>query len=222
MKKYYEAYDLRYRQVHEKGLEWFSGAPTPIVAQALERCGISPEAPMLEIGCGEGHDAAFLLEKGCNLLATDVSPAAVDFCRGKYPRWAARFEVLDALADPLDARFDFIYAVAVLHMLVPDEDRHALLAFILEHLTEKGFGLVVAMGDGEMQRATDITRAFDVQSRIHEASGLAVEIASASCRIVTRNEFRREIEGAGLSIAEMGDTAWDDTPFAMYAIVKRG
>ncbi|MBE5811722.1 MAG: class I SAM-dependent methyltransferase [Clostridiales bacterium] len=220
--RYYEAYDLRYRQVHGQGLEWFSGMPTPIVAEALQKCGISPETPMLEIGCGEGHDAAFLLGKGCNLLATDVSPAAVDFCRAKYPEWAEHFDVLDALADPLEARFDFIYAVAVLHMLVPDEDRNRLLTFIREHLTENGFGLVVTMGDGEMQRATDITKAFDVQARVHEGSGKTVEIASTSCRIVTRDDFRREIEGAGLVITEMGDAVWDDVPFAMYAIVKRG
>ena len=222
MKKYYEAYDLRYRQVHGRGLEWFSGMPTPIVAEALTKCGISPEAPMLEIGCGEGHDAAFLLGKGCKLLATDVSPAAVAFCKGKYPQWAEHFEVLDALADTLDAKFDFIYAVAVLHMLVPDRDRHALLAFIRDHLTDNGFGLVVTMGDGEMERATDISKAFDVQTRVHEGSGQTVEIASTSCRIVTRDDFCREMEGAGLTIVEMGDTAWDDTPFAMYAIVKRG
>ena len=107
-------------------------------------------------------------------------------------------------------------------MLVPDEDRQALLTFIRGHLTEKGFGLVVTMGNGEIERATDITQAFDVQSRVHEASGQAVEIASTSCRMVTRETFRREIESAGLVIAEMGDTSWDGTPFAMYAIVKRG
>jgi hypothetical protein len=110
--------------------------------------------------------------------------------------------VLDALADPLEARFDFICAVAVLHMLVPDEDRHALLTFIREHLTENGFGLVVTMGDGEMQRATDIAKAFDVQPRVHEPSGRTVEIASTSCRIVTREDFRREIEAAGLTKPE--------------------
>ena len=222
MKKYYEAYDLRYRQVHGAGLEWFSGTPTPIVAEALAKCGVPADAPMLEIGCGEGHDAACLLGKGCNLLATDVSPAAVDFCRGKYPRWAERFMVLDALTDKLDARFDFIYAVAVLHMLVPDEDRRALLVFIREHLTENGFGLVVTMGDGTLERATDITQAFEVQERTHQQSGEKLMLASTSCRIVTRETFRRELEAAGLVIAEMGDTSWDDTPFAMYAIVKRG
>lgn len=222
MKKYYEAYDLRYRQVHEKGLEWFCGAPTPIVAETLDKAGIRPDAPMLEIGCGEGNDAAFLLERGCNLLATDVSPAAIAFCREKHPQWAERFRTLDCLRDMLDARFDFIYAIAVLHMLVLDEDRQGMLAFIREHLTAEGEGLIVVMGDGEMQRATDVSAAFDLQERTHEASGEVLQIASTSCRIVTRADFRAEIERAGLAIAEMGDAAWDDTPFAMYAIVKRG
>jgi hypothetical protein len=40
--------------------------------------------------------------------------------------------------------------------------------------------------------------------------------------MVTRTEFRTEIEAAGLVIAEMGDASWDDMPFAMYAVVKRG
>ena len=118
-------------------------------------------------------------------------------------------------------RFDFIYAVAVLHMLVPDADRQALLLFIREHLTEKGVGLVVVMGDGEVQRATDVSTAFDTQIRTHEASGRTVNIASTSCRIVTREEFRGELAAAGLTVAGMGDTAWDGTPFAMFAVVKR-
>lgn len=222
MKKYYEAYDQRYRQVHERGLEWFSGQPTPIVGEVLAKYGIAPDAPMLEIGCGEGSDAAFLLEKGCNVTATDVSPAAIAHCREKYPQWAERFAVLDCLKDTPDARYDFIYAVAVLHMLVPDEDRQRLLGFIREHLTENGVGLIVVMGDGEMRRATDISAAFDLQERTHGRSGQRLLLTSTSCRIVTREEFREEIHRAGLEIAEMGDTSWDGTPFAMYAAVKRG
>lgn len=221
MRAYYEAYDLRYQQVHERGLTWFSGEPTAIVKQTLEKYAVATDAPMLEIGCGEGNDAAVLLKNGCNLLATDVSAAAIAFCREKYPRWAASFRTLDCLKDELDARFDFIYAVAVLHMLVPDEDRQGLLTFIREHLTEDGVGLIVVMGDGKMQRATDISAAFDLQERTHGESGEVLQIASTSCRIVTREEFRAELERAGLTIAEMGDTAWDDTPFAMYAAVKR-
>lgn len=222
MKKYYEAYDLRYRQVHEAGLTWFGEKPTAIVAQTMEKYGIEPDMPMLEIGCGEGQDAAVLLGKGCNLLATDVSPEAICFCREKFQQWAEHFAVLDCLKDECDRRFDFIYAVAVLHMLVPDEDWQGLLTFIREHLTVDGIGLVVVLGDGEMQRATDIASAFDVQERVHEASGRRLQLANTSCRIVTRAEFRNELCRAGLEMVEMGDTSWDDTPFAMYAVVKRG
>lgn len=222
MQHYYEAYDQRYQQVHARGLEWFGGQPTPIVAHVLEQYGAKASAPVLEIGCGEGNDAAHLLGKGYDVLATDVSPAAVDFCRKKYPQWAECFRTLDCLKDKLDDRFGFIYAVAVLHMLVLDEDRQGMLHFIREHLAEDGAGLIVVMGDGELQRATDISTAFELQERTHQQSGQKMMIASTSCRIVTRDEFREEIERAGLAIAEMGDTSWDDTPFAMYAVVKRG
>ena len=221
MKAYYEAYDLRYCQVHAKGLTWFGGKPTAVVAQTMEKFAIKPEAPMLEIGCGEGYDAAYLLGKGYNLLATDVSPAAIAFCREKYPQWQTHFRTLDCLEERLDARFTFIFAVAVLHMLVPDEDRQKLLGFIREHLTEDGVGLIVVMGDGETRRATDVNTAFDLQERVHEPSGEVLQIVSTSCRVVTRDELCGEIERAGLMTADLGDTCWDDIPFAMYAVVKR-
>lgn len=221
-KRYYEAYDLRYRQVHEAGLTWFGAQPTPIVAQTMARYGIMPDMLMLEIGCGEGQNAASLLDKGCKLLATDVSPEAIRFCREKYPQWAEHFAVLDCLKDDCDLQFDFIYAVAVLHMLVPDADRQGLLRFIREHLTCTGIGLVVVLGDGKMKRATDISTAFDMQERVHEASGAPLMLASTSCRIVTQEEFRAELTCAGLDVIELGNTSWDDAPFAMYAAVKRG
>ena len=50
MKKYYEAYEDRYKTAHEKGVSWSSSQCTPIV-----------------------------LEKGYRLLATDISPEAVDY-----------------------------------------------------------------------------------------------------------------------------------------------
>ena len=63
MKKYYEAYDKRYRQVHEKGLSWTTEGNTPIVEEMICKYKLNA-CRMLEIGCGEGRDVRYLLEKG--------------------------------------------------------------------------------------------------------------------------------------------------------------
>lgn len=76
---YYEAYDDRYRQVHGENLRWFMEEPSPIVGQVLSEYGIPDNAKLLEIGCGEGRDARFLLKRGYDVLATDVSAEAVAY-----------------------------------------------------------------------------------------------------------------------------------------------
>ena len=35
-RKYYEAYDDRYRQIHGAGLQWFYDDPTPIVMETVD------------------------------------------------------------------------------------------------------------------------------------------------------------------------------------------
>ena len=220
-RKYYEAYDDRYRQIHAKALEWSGGESSPIVAQTIEKYNIQKNQNLLELGCGEGRDAWPLLDQGFRLLATDVAPAAIRFCREKYPQYAERFQVLDCVAGDLEGRFDFIYAVAVIHMLVPDEDRDGFYTFIREHLTEEGIGLICTMGDGTVQRHSDIRNAFQVQQRIHEATGTPVQVAATSCRMVSFPTFRAELERNGLKVVESGLTCVEkDFPVMMYAVVK--
>ena len=219
-RKYYEAYDDRYAQVHGQDLQWFASSPSPIVGEVLERYNI--KGKMLEIGCGEGRDAGYLLERGCDVLATDVSPAAIRYARKKYPECAGRFRALDCLTEKLPEKFDFIYAVAVIHMLVPDEDRKGFYHFIREHLAPNGMALICTMGNGEWEMQSDIATAFDVQKRIHEPTGREVEIAGTSCRMVGWQTFRRELAENGLDIIESGITAVEpDFPQMMYALVEK-
>ncbi|MBR4081072.1 MAG: class I SAM-dependent methyltransferase [Clostridia bacterium] len=217
--KYYEAYDRRYRTVHAEGLAWFGGGATPALTKLTAR--LPDGARVLELGCGEGADAMWLISQGYDVLATDVSPAAVDWCRARFPEVAGRFRVLDALADTLEDTFDGIVAVAVLHMLIEDADRQALLRFIREHLAPGGVGLIVVMGDGEAAFATEPARAFDEQERVHQASGRKLKIASTSCRVVSRETLREEFTRAGLWIADEGPAQWDGSDFAMYALVQQ-
>ncbi len=222
MRKYYEAYDDRYRQVHSENLHWFAESPSRIVLETIEKFVVPKNGKILEIGCGEGRDARFLLNQGYQVLATDVSPAAVTYCKKVHPGFDGHYACLDCLQESTDECYDFIYAVAVVHMLVPDKDRERFYDFFRKHLSESGVGLICSMGDGDVERSTDIANAFLTQKRLHEASGRELTIANTSCRMVTATQFEHEILRSGLTILEQGITAVEpDFPVMLYAVVSK-
>ncbi len=221
-RKYYEAYDDRYRQIHGLNLQWFYDNPTPIIMDTICEFGIRHDQPILELGCGEGRDAYPLLKDGYQLLATDISSAAIRYAQNKWPELAEDFTVLDCVAGDIPKKFDFIYAVAVVHMLVEDAHRDGFYRFLREQLSDNGIALVCTMGNGEMERQSDTSTAFDLQERIHEQTGRTVRIAGTSCRIVTFPTYREELARNGLTILEEGITAVEpDFPCMMYAVVKK-
>ncbi len=220
-RSYYEAYDDRYHQLHAQNLQWSSKNPSPIVSETIREFSVSPSHKLLEIGCGEGRDAFPLLEQGFDLLATDVSPEAIAFCQKRAPRFAEHFQVLDCISGQLDGTFDFIYAVAVVHMLVVDSDRNAFYRFIRSHLSPAGISLICTMGDGTLERQTDIRTAFDLQNRVHGQTGKTLQIAATSCRMVCFQTFEEELKRNGFAVLKTGITAIEpDFPQMMYAVVK--
>lgn len=219
---YYEAYDDRYKQVHGQALQWFSEEPSPIVAEIISEFALAPTANMLEVGCGEGRDAGYLLAQGYDVLATDVSGEAVAFCKSKFPDHRDRFAVLNCVTDKIDRQFAFIYAVAVLHMLVLDEDRNGFYRFIADHIKPDGIALIGTMGDGSFELRSDISTAFDLQERTHGETGKTLKVAGTSCRAVNFSTFEQELARNGLVIVKQGVTAVEpDFPQMMYAVVKR-
>lgn len=220
-KKYYEAYDDRYKQIHEQDLQWSSEMPSKIVVETIQSFSLPTNSKILEIGCGEGRDAYSLLIQGFDVLATDLSPEAVSYCKKKFPDFSAHFQVVDCLTEKLCVKFDFIYAVAVIHMFVSDNDRDAFYNFIREHLSSNGIALICTMGDGHFERQTDIYTAFDLVERIHGETGKTVEIANTSCRIVSFATFEEELARNGLEMIKQGITAVEpDFPQMMFAQVK--
>jgi len=221
-REYYEAYDDRYKQVHEKQLQWFSNINSQIVDEIINKYEITKEMKIIEIGCGEGRDAQHLIKKGYSLLATDISPTAINYCKSNCPEHANSFMVLNCLTDRLSSKFDFIYAVAVLHMLVLDSNRIQFYRFIYEQLNENGIALICTIGDGKKQSSTDISTAFDLQPRTHEQTGEELCIAGTSCRIVNFETLYREASENNLTVIESGVTSIKpDFPVVMFAVVKR-
>ena len=222
VRKYYEAYDDRYRQVHARSLQWASNVSTAVVRQVMEQFGISTESCVLELGCGEGRDAVQLLNRGYELTATDISPEAIRFCREKNPQFASHFQVLDCVAGEWGEKYDFIYAVAVIHMLVADSDRTGFFRFIRDHLKESGVALICTMGDGALERSSDTSTAFDLQNRTHGETGESMMLAGTSCRMVSWETFLRELRENGLEAAHWGLTSVEpDFPVMMYAVVEK-
>lgn len=218
-RKYYTAYEERYKTAHAQGVSWSSSVSTPIVMEAIEKFGINHSQRLLEIGCGEGRDSRTVLEHGFQLTATDISKEAITYCKKEMPEYAGQFKVLDCLSGELDEKFDFIFAIAVLHMLVPDEDRDGFYGFIRSHLTNDGIALICTMGDGEMERQSDISAAFTLQERNHESGKMMV--AGTSCRMVSWNTFEKELARNGFTLIEKGMTSsLPDFNSLMYAVVK--
>ena len=220
-RNYYEAYDDRYRQIHSQNLQWFYDDPTPIVLQTIKDYGITQTQTILELGCGEGRDAYPLLQLGYDVCATDISEAAIQYARNKWLQYGKNFAVMDCINGKLEEKFDFIYAVAVVHMLVEDAHRDAFYRFVRNHLKETGIALICTMGDGAIERQSDVHTAFDLQNRIHEPTGKQVQIASTSCRMVCFETLRKELQRNGLVILQEGITAAPpDFPQLMYVVVK--
>ena len=220
MSDYYRAYDARYRTAHAHGVTWMSDRSTPIVAETLIRYGVGTNARLLEIGCGEGRDAAPLLERGYDLYATDCSPEAIAYCKRTFAPYADRFAVLDVLRDAHDRTYDFIFAVAVLHMLVRDADRDGLYSFLRTHLAPGGVALLCTMGDGTVSMQTDPAEAFLLRKRCHPSGPMLV--AATSCRMVTTDALKAEIARNGLQILDIGLTsAPPDFDCMQYVILKK-
>lgn len=222
MRKYYEAYNDRYLQVHSRNLQWASDTPSPIVLQILNKYLLSDDSSVLELGCGEGRDAVPLLQAGYRLTATDISQEAIRYCREKWPEHEEHFQVLDCIHGQSDQKYDFIYAVAVIHMLVDEDDRAGFYCFIRDHLKENGVALVCTMGDGTVARQSNTSNAFDLQERTHEQTGLKMHLAGTSCRMVTWDSFLTEIRRSGMTVLEHSLTeAPPDFPVMMYAVMKK-
>ncbi len=220
MKPYYKAYDERYKTAHGKGVTWLSDKSTPIVMETIRKYNFTSTSPMLEIGCGEGRDSRAVLEKGYNLLATDVSEEAVEYCGQAMPLYRERFQIMDCLRGQDQRTYDFIYSVAVLHMLVLDQHRNGFYRFIREHLTDQGIALVCTMGNGIQEIQSDISRAFELQERAHESGRM--KVAGTSCRMVSFETFEREVMINGLEIVEKGITAVvPDFDSLMFGVLRR-
>lgn len=220
---YYKAYDKRYRQTYENNSLWEISERTKEVIDTLKKCKITKNSNILELGCGEGRDAIYLLNNGYKVLGVDYSFAVIDKCNEltNY-KYVNNFKQLDLIENLLNEKFDFIYSVAVIHMFVLDEHRNKFYNFIYDHLKDNGIALIISMGDGTLEINSDLEKAFDDTKRVNINTNKEIMVASTSCRVKKIDEMKKEIQLNNLEILE--EKIIDDVPSfnkCMLFIVKK-
>lgn len=191
---YYKAYEKRYKQVYKENMLWSSTLPTPDVINFINDYKINKQDRILDLGCGEGRDAIYLLEKGYNVLAVDYSLSVIDMCNklssNKYKKHFRQFDIIE---NEIEEKFNYIYSIAVLHMFVLREHRNKFLSFIKTHLTDNGHCLLCVLGDGKQDYTTNIKEAFKDTKRVVMNNNKKLDIATTSCKIVNWVELEKEI-----------------------------
>ena len=128
-------------------------------------------------------------------------------------------DVLDC--DTFKDRFNFIYSIACLHMLVLDDDRKKYFDFIHNHLKNNGYALVLTMGDGIKESSSDINKAWEDTERVHQKTNEIINVATTSCRIVNFETLEQEIKDSNLLIIEKGITQIiPNFPEIMYVLIN--
>lgn len=124
-----ETYDAHARRREDRGEPgWRDAAKEALVRR------LPAGARLLELGAGVGYTARWFADRGLDVLATDLSPVHVEYCRAK----GLEARVADLLAlDFADGSFDAVWAASCL-MHVPNADLPDVLASIARLLRPGG------------------------------------------------------------------------------------
>ena len=85
-------------------------------------------------------------------------------------------------------------------MFVLSEHRKKYFEFLYDHLNLDGYALIIILGDGILQKETNIDEAFKLEKRNIQNTNISVNIPKTSCKIVTREELNKEITSANFKI----------------------
>ena len=105
MNEYYKAYEERYKKVHETNNLWEIFEQTPDVKKFIDE-NIKSNEIILDLGCGEGRDAIYLIKEGYNVEALDYSLEAIKTCQNNVSdNLKGRFFQLDIFDNSFEKSF---------------------------------------------------------------------------------------------------------------------
>lgn len=110
---------------------WADLVPNPyLLAWLADHRPVSGGLRALTVGCGVGDDAEALAARGYQVTAFDISPAAIELCRQRYPDSRVDYCVADLFATPAHWMhgFDLVFECNTIQVLPGEYRARALHA----------------------------------------------------------------------------------------------
>ncbi len=173
-----DSYDAVAEEYAEKFLHELDGKPFDRARLDEFAAELAGAGRVVDLGCGPGHVAAYLAERGCDTLGIDLSPRMVAVAARLHP--TLEFRVGDMLGLALrDASIAGIAAFySVIH--VPRARVPVALAEMARVLAPGGrLVLAVHRGEGEMQADEFLGKSVRFEATLFEPDELAGLVENA-------------------------------------------
>lgn len=135
-------------QGNEQAIHWADLETNPNLVWWLDHQQMeSTGKRALVIGCGLGDDAEELTRRGFEVVAFDIAPTAIAWCRKRFPQSRVEYVVADVLTPPStwQGSFDFVLEAYTLQVL-PIGVRGRAMTAIAGLLAQEGTLLVICGG----------------------------------------------------------------------------
>jgi 2-polyprenyl-3-methyl-5-hydroxy-6-metoxy-1,4-benzoquinol methylase len=182
----YDQYADQYaRMIDEREPGTFSPYHDLVVPCLLERAGDVTGLDVLDAGCGHGHVARILSDRGARVVAIDVSPRLIDIARAVDPETTVEYPVHD-LSEPL-SQYGRHFDLAVSNLVLNDvPDYEGYIVTLGRVLKPGGRGVASLSNPYSAVMRDKVEHYFD--------SGVAREYQDMASRGVRVYHFHRTME----------------------------
>ncbi|WEL22691.1 methyltransferase domain-containing protein [Halorhabdus sp. BNX81] len=174
-------FDVLYseRSNGEAAVPWADLEPNPNLLEWLEKTPLDPTGKRaLVVGCGLGDDVEALSGRGFDVMGFDISPAAIEQCRERFPDSTAAYHEADLFDPPADwvGAFDFVLESYTLQVL-PPATRRTAIEQIAEFVKPSGRLLVISRGRDNDEPTGELPWPLTEQ-RVKEFTAAGLELRS--------------------------------------------